>query len=94
MDWWIYGEGRTEIPTCYDISSGTRSRVDRVYTDTKIASNTKINHIMVSLTDHCNAIFIDRFLSKTKLGKDSWYFNNSVLYKPEFFLSTKTFPFY
>ena len=45
---------------------------------------------MVSFTDHYNAIFIDRFPSKTKIGKDSWCFNNSLLYKPEFF---KTFLF-
>ena len=51
--------------TPYDRSSGTRSRIDRVYTDIKMASNTKINHIMVSFTDYYNAIFIDRFPSKT-----------------------------
>ena len=56
-----------------------------------MASNTKINLIMVSFTDHYNAIFIDRFPSKTKIGKDSWYFNNSLLCKPEFSLTTKTF---
>ena len=76
-----------EFTRC-DRSSGTRSRIDRVYTDIKIASNTKINHIMVSFTDHYNAIFIDRFPSKTKIGKDSWYFNNSPLCKPEFSLTT------
>ena len=27
---------------------------------------------MVSFTDHYNAISIDRLLSKTKIGKDSW----------------------
>ena len=70
--------------TRYDRSSGTRSRIDGVYADIKIASNTKINHIMVSFTDHYNAIFIDRLPSKTKTGKDSWYFNNSLLCKPEF----------
>ena len=32
-------------------SSGTRSTIDRVYTDIKRESNTKINHIMVSFTD-------------------------------------------
>ena len=58
-----------------------------------MASNTKINHIMVSFTDHYNAIFIDRFPSKTKIGKDSWYFNNSLLCKPEFSLTAKTFLF-
>ena len=46
---------------CYNRSSGTRSTIDRVYTDIKMASNTKINHIIVSFTDHYNAIFIDRF---------------------------------
>ena len=55
--------------TRYDRSSGTRSRIDGVYSDIKIASNTKINHIMVSFTDHYNAIFIDRLPSKLKLGK-------------------------
>ena len=43
---------------------------------------------MVSFTDHYNAIFIDRFLSKTKIGKDSWHFSNSPLCKPEFSLTT------
>ena len=38
--------------THYDRSYGTRSRIDRIYTDIKIASITKINHIMVSFTDH------------------------------------------
>ena len=43
---------------------------------------------MVSFTDHYTAIFIDRFPSKTKIGKDSWYFNNSPLRKPELSLTT------
>ena len=30
--------------TRYDRSSGIRSRIDRIYTDIKTASNTKINH--------------------------------------------------
>ena len=38
---------------------------------------------MVSFFDHFNAIFVDR----------SWYFNNSLLCKPEFSLTTKTFLF-
>ena len=65
----------------YDRSSGPRFRIDRVYADIKIASNTKINHLIVSLTDHYNAIFIDRLPSQTKIGEDSWYFNNSFLCK-------------
>ena len=55
---------------CYNRSSGTRSRIDRVYTDVKIASNTKINHIIVSFTDHYNAIFIDRLPSQIKIEKE------------------------
>ena len=46
--------------TNYDRSSGTRCKIDRVYTDTKIANNTNINHMMVSFTDHYNAIYLDR----------------------------------
>ena len=74
--------------TRYNRSSDTRSTIDRVYTDIKMASNTKINHIMVFFTDHYNAIFIDRFPSKIKIGKDLWYFNNSPLCKHEFSLTT------
>ena len=55
----------------YDRYSGTRSRIDSVYTNINIASNIKINHITVSFTDHYNAIFIDRFPSKTNIGKES-----------------------
>ena len=40
------------------------SRIDRVYADIKIANNNKINHIIVSLTDHYNTISIDRLPSK------------------------------
>ena len=46
--------------TCYDRSFGTRSKVERVYTDTKIANNNKINYIMVSFPDHYNTISLDR----------------------------------
>ena len=66
----LEGLGRRENPnssefTCYNRSSGTISAIGRVYADIKIASNTKNNHIMVSFIDHYNAIFIDRFPSKT-----------------------------
>ena len=89
---------RTENPdssefTCYNRPSGTRSTIDRVYTEIKMASNTKINYIMVSFTDHYNTIFIDRFPSETKTGKDSWHFNNSPLSKPKFSL-TADFSFF
>ena len=59
----------------------------------KIAKNTKINRIMVSFTNHCNAISIDRLPSKTKIGKYSGYFNNSLLSKSEVSSATKTFLF-
>ena len=69
----IYGIGRTQIPefTRYDRASDTRWRIDRIYDDTKIANNTKINHIMVSFTDLYNAVFIDRLPSKANIKKDS-----------------------
>ena len=38
--------------TRYNRSSGTRSTTNRVYTDIKMARNIKMNHIMVSFTDH------------------------------------------
>ena len=65
----------------------------QVYTDIKIANNTNINHIMVSFTDHYNAISFDRLPSNTKIGKVSWYFNNSLLCKPESSPAAKTFLF-
>ena len=54
--------------TSYDGSTGTRFKTYRVI---KIANSIKINHIMVSFTDHYNAISIERLSSKTKIGKDS-----------------------
>ena len=44
-------------------------RIYRVYTDIEIANNTKINHIMISFTDHCNGVSLDTLPSKTKIGK-------------------------
>ena len=65
-----------------------------VYTDIKNCKKiTKINHIMVSFTNHYNAISIDRLPSKTKIGKYSGYFNNSLLSKSEVSSATKTFLF-
>ena len=50
----------------------------------KNANNTKSNHIISSFADHYNAISIDGPSSKTKIGKGSLYFKNSILFKPEF----------
>ena len=44
----------------YDRSSGTRCKIGRVFTHKKTANNTKINQMMVSFTDHYNAISLDR----------------------------------
>ena len=95
----IYGEGRTQIPPSSPatIVLCQGSRIDRVYTDIytdiKIANNTKIIHLMVSFTNHYNATSIDRLPSKTKIGKDSWNFDNSLLCNPEVSSATKTFLF-
>ena len=63
MGWKIYKEGRTDRP------SGTKSKADRLSTDTKTSRNTKINHLMVSFTDDFNAVYIDKLPSKTRLEK-------------------------
>ena len=90
----IYGEGRTLILLSSPAAIGPLqgSRIDRVYTDIKIANNNKINHIMVTFTDYDNAISIDRLSSKTKIGKDSWkrFMKIILLCKPEFSSTTKT----
>ena len=67
---------------CFDWSSDTRSREDRVYTDIKIANSNKSNHIMVCFTDHYNAISIKRHLSKITIQKDSRHLNNFSFCKP------------
>ena len=46
---------------------------------------------MVSVTNHYNTISIDRLPSETKIGKYSWYFNNSLICKSEVSSATKTF---
>ena len=88
----IYEEGKTQIHLVQQVL-WEGSRIDRVYTDIRIANNTKINHIMVSFTYNYNAISIDRFPSRTKTGEDSWCFNNSLLCKARFSSATKTFLF-
>ena len=39
---------------------------------------------MISFTDHYNAIIIDRLASATKIEKDLWHFNNSLLNTTDF----------
>ena len=91
----IYEEGRTQIPLRSPATIVPLPRIqDRqsLYWDI-IANNTKINHIMVSFTNHYNAISINRLPSKTKIAKYSWYVNNSLLCKGEVSSATKTFLF-
>ena len=66
-------EGRTQIPLSLPATIGPLSRIqDRQgLVNIKIAKNTKINHVIVSFTNHYNAISIDRLSSKTKIGKYS-----------------------
>ena len=44
---------------------------------------------MISFSDHYNALFVDRIPSKTKIGKDLWLFNNSLLEKHDFYLTIR-----
>ena len=85
MDSWIYGEGRTQIrlssPITIDLKAQDQDR-QGVYWYKSCKQYQDWSH---------NAIFIDRFPSQTKIGKDSCYFNNSLLCKPEFASATKTF---
>ena len=46
-DLWRRGNPDSSEFTCYDRSSCTRFRIDRVYTNIKIASNIRINHTPV-----------------------------------------------
>ena len=55
---------RRENPDSPEFTCYQGSRIDRIYADIKIANNNKINHIIVSLTDHYNTISIDRLPSK------------------------------
>ena len=94
----IYGDGRTQIPLSSPAMIGPLARIqdrqgiERVYTDINIANNNKINHIMVSFTDHYNAIYIDRLYSKTKIGNDSSkrFMKIILLCKPNFSSTTRT----
>ena len=90
----IYGEGRAKVPlsspNMIDVLTQDPGQTGSIL-NRKIASNTKINHLMVYFTDHYNDIDLDRLPSKSKIGNDQWYFNNSLLCKPEFSSTTKNF---
>ena len=53
----------------------SRFATDIVHTYVKITYNTKMNHIMVSLPDYYNSIFIDRFPYKHK----SWQLHGILI---------------
>ena len=55
-DLWRRKDPNSSAFTHYDRSSGTRPRIDRVYTNIKITNNKKINYMRVSFTDHYNTI--------------------------------------
>ena len=77
----ICGERRTQIPLSSSAMKGLLERIQ----------DTKSNHIMVSFTDHYNAISIARLPSKTKIGKSLWCFSSFSLCKPEFSSTTISF---
>ena len=56
-----------------------------VYADIKITNNTKMNHTMVSFSDHYNSIFIDGVPYKHK----NWQFHGKFLYPKSYFFSLK-----
>ena len=46
---------------------------------------------MISFSDHYNALIVDRFSSKPKLGNALWHFNNSLLDKDELCTNIQSF---
>ena len=54
----------------------------------KIANNTKINHIMIIFTDHCYVISIDILPLKIQNWERLRYFNDFLLWKPDFSSAT------
>ena len=69
-DLWRGDNPGFSVFTRCDRSSDTKSRMNRVYIDTTIANNTKINHIIVFFSDNYNPFSKKRNSSqKLKLGK-------------------------
>ena len=93
-DLWRRENTDSSVSARYNRSPGTRFRICRVYADLKISNNTKINHIMGSIAGHNNAISVKTIPSKTKIGKESQYYNNYPLLKPEFSSTTSNLLFY
>ena len=65
----IYGEGKTQIllNSPATIVPWQGSKIVSVYTDITVTDSTKIKHIMVSFTDHYNAISVERLPSESKM---------------------------
>ena len=92
MGWRTCGEGRTQMSPSSPATTSPLAQDPGLTGYTlikKIANNTKIIHKMISFSDHYNALFVDRIPSKTKIGKDLWLFNNSLLEKHDFCLTIK-----
>ena len=92
MGWRTCGGGRTKMSLSSPATTGPLAQDPELTWYTlikKIANNTKIIHKMISSSDHYNALFVDRIPSKTKIGKDLWLFNNSLLEKHDFCLTIK-----
>lgn len=73
----------------YDRFSCTRSRIDRVTTDRKITRKSILSHITIFFSDYYNTICIATVLTKIKISKDLWNFNNSLSGKSNFSTCTK-----
>ena len=55
----------------------------------KLLTVPKLTQCYLLLIINYHAISIERLPSKTKIGNFSWYFNNSLLCKPDFSSATK-----
>lgn len=73
----------------YDRFSCTRSRIDRVTTDRKITRKSILSHITIFFSEYYNTICIATVLTKIKISKDLWNFNNSLSGKSNFSTCTK-----
>ena len=87
MGWRTCGEGRTQKSLSSRIDAQDPGLTGFILI--KKIANTKIIHKMISFSDHYNALFIDRFSSKTKIGKDLSHFNNSLIEKNDCCSTTK-----
>ena len=95
MGWRIFREGRTQKSLSSPATIGPLTQ-DPGLTWFILIKNCK-QHQNNSQNDilfwWLQCLFIDRFSSKTKIGKDLWHFNNSLLGKNDFCSTTKNLLF-